>query len=73
MSVSEQMPLADVQNRLSEVVDMLEREHGQVVITKHGIRLPSDCHIASYAGQIAGCGCSTRRGLCSSASAELPV
>ena len=36
MSVSEQMPLADVKNRLSEVVDMLEREHGRVVITKHG-------------------------------------
>ena len=26
MSVSEQMPLADVKNRLSEVVDRLERE-----------------------------------------------
>jgi prevent-host-death family protein len=36
MSVSEQMPLADVKNRLSEVVDRLEREHGRVVITKHG-------------------------------------
>ena len=36
MSVSEQMPLADVKNRLSEVVDLLEREHGRVVITKHG-------------------------------------
>jgi antitoxin YefM len=36
MSVSEQMPLADVKNRLSEVVDKLEREHGRVVITKHG-------------------------------------
>jgi antitoxin YefM len=36
MSVSEQMPQADVKNRLSEVVDMLEREHGRVVITKHG-------------------------------------
>ena len=33
---SEQMPLADVKNRLSEVVDRLEREHGRVVITKHG-------------------------------------
>jgi antitoxin YefM len=29
MSVSEQMPLAEVKNRL-------EREHGRVVITKHG-------------------------------------
>jgi len=36
MSVSEQMPLADVKNRLSEVVDRIEREHGRVVITKHG-------------------------------------
>jgi prevent-host-death family protein len=30
------MPLADVKNRLSEVVDRLEREHGRVVITLHG-------------------------------------
>jgi antitoxin YefM len=36
MLVSEQMPLADVKNRLSEVVGRLEREHGRVVITKHG-------------------------------------
>jgi antitoxin YefM len=36
MSVSEQMSLADVKNRLSEVVDRLGREHGRVVITKHG-------------------------------------
>jgi prevent-host-death family protein len=36
MSVTEQMSLADVKNRLSEVVDRLEREHGRVVITKHG-------------------------------------
>ncbi len=36
VSVSEQMPLADVKNRLSEVVDRMEREHGRVVITKHG-------------------------------------
>jgi len=36
MSASEQMPLADVKNRLSEVVDRLEREHGRVIITKHG-------------------------------------
>jgi len=28
--------LAEVKNRLSEVVDRLEREHGRVVITKHG-------------------------------------
>lgn len=32
----EQLPLADVKNRLSEVVERLEREHGRVVITKHG-------------------------------------
>jgi antitoxin YefM len=36
MSVSEQMPLADVKNHLSEVVDRLQREHGRVVITRHG-------------------------------------
>src|ERR1700689_5249144 len=36
MSVTEQMPLADVKNRLSEVVDRLEREHSRVVIPKHG-------------------------------------
>jgi len=35
-SVSAQMPLAYVKNRLSEVVDRLEREHGRVVITKRG-------------------------------------
>jgi antitoxin YefM len=36
MMPAEQIPLADVKNRLSEVVDRLEREHGRVVITKHG-------------------------------------
>jgi prevent-host-death family protein len=36
MSISEQMSLADVKNRLSEVVERLEREHGRIVITKHG-------------------------------------
>jgi len=30
------MSLADVKNRLSEVVERLEREHGRVVITKYG-------------------------------------
>jgi len=30
------MALADVKNRLSEVVDQIEREHGRVIITKHG-------------------------------------
>jgi antitoxin YefM len=36
MSLVEQMPLKDVKNRLSEVVDKVEREHQRVVITKHG-------------------------------------
>jgi antitoxin YefM len=36
MSSSEHLPLADVKNRLSEVVETLEREHGRVVVTKHG-------------------------------------
>ena len=36
MSVTDHMPLAEVKNRLSEVVDRLEREHGRIVITKHG-------------------------------------
>lgn len=33
---AEHLPLADVKNRLSQVVERLEREHGRVVITKHG-------------------------------------
>lgn len=36
MSTADHMPLAELKNRLSEVVDRLEREHGRVVITKHG-------------------------------------
>jgi antitoxin YefM len=36
MSLAHQMPLADVKNRLSEVVERLEKEHGRVLITKHG-------------------------------------
>jgi len=36
MNVSDHVPLGDAKNRLSEVVDRLEREHGRVVITKHG-------------------------------------
>lgn len=36
MSPSEHVSLADAKNHLSEVVDRLEREHGRVVITKHG-------------------------------------
>ena len=35
-SAAEHLPLADVKNRLSEVVERLEREHGRVIITKHG-------------------------------------
>src|SRR5215467_11102568 len=34
MSGPEQIPLADVKNRLSALVDRVEREHGRVVITK---------------------------------------
>lgn len=30
------LPLAEVKNRLSEVVDRVQREHGRVVITKRG-------------------------------------
>jgi len=36
MSSAEQMSLAEVRNHLSEVVERLEREHGRIVITKHG-------------------------------------
>ena len=36
MSSAEHLPLARVKDRLSEVVDRLEREHGRVVITRHG-------------------------------------
>ena len=36
MQVSQQLPLADVKNRLSEVVDRVQREHDRVVITRHG-------------------------------------
>lgn len=36
MTSTEHLSLADVKNRLSEVVDKLEREHGRVVVTKHG-------------------------------------
>jgi prevent-host-death family protein len=36
MTIAGQMALKDVKNRLSEVVDQVEREHGRVVITKHG-------------------------------------
>jgi antitoxin YefM len=36
MSVDAAMALRDVKNRLSEVVDQVEREHARVVITRHG-------------------------------------
>ena len=36
MQTPDQAPLAQVKNRLSEVVERVEREHGRVVITKHG-------------------------------------
>src|SRR5680860_589271 len=36
MRLSEHLSLADVKNRLSEVVDTVERQHARVVITKHG-------------------------------------
>ena len=36
MSVDSSMPLRDVKNRLSEVVDQVEREHDRVVITRYG-------------------------------------
>ena len=34
--MSQSLPLADVRNRLSEVVDQIQREHERVVITRHG-------------------------------------
>jgi len=36
MSVAEQLPLAEVKNRLSEVVEHVETQHARVTITKHG-------------------------------------
>jgi prevent-host-death family protein len=36
MALSEHASLADVKNRLSEVVARIERQHGRVVITRHG-------------------------------------
>jgi antitoxin YefM len=36
MAAADHVPLADVKNRLSEVVERLEHDHGRVVITKHG-------------------------------------
>lgn len=34
--MAEHISLAEVKNRLSEVVDRIERAHGRVIITKHG-------------------------------------
>jgi len=36
MTLADHLPLAEVKNRLSEVIETLEREHGRVVVTKHG-------------------------------------
>jgi antitoxin (DNA-binding transcriptional repressor) of toxin-antitoxin stability system len=36
ISIADHLPLADVKNRLSEVVDRVETEHARVTITKHG-------------------------------------
>lgn len=36
MNGDELMALKDVKNRLSAVVDKVEREHDRIVITKHG-------------------------------------
>jgi len=34
--MSDTMPLAEVKNRLSEVVEDVERTHRRVILTKHG-------------------------------------
>lgn len=34
--MAEHVPLAEVKNRLSEVVERIQRSHGRVIITKHG-------------------------------------
>lgn len=36
MGAVDRLPLADVKNRLSEVVEQVEVEHARVTITKHG-------------------------------------
>ncbi|WP_068396693.1 type II toxin-antitoxin system Phd/YefM family antitoxin [Kribbia dieselivorans] len=36
MAISPEMALREVKNRLSEVVDQVEREHDRVIITRHG-------------------------------------
>lgn len=36
MSLSEHLPLAELKDHLSKVVERVEHQHGRVVITKHG-------------------------------------
>ena len=36
MSLPEHLPLAEVKNRLSELVERIERERDRLVVTKHG-------------------------------------
>lgn len=36
MTESQHLPLGEVKNRLSEIVERVEREQDRVVITKHG-------------------------------------
>ena len=36
MTVTDHMPLAEVKNRLSEVVEAVEGQHARITITKHG-------------------------------------
>lgn len=36
MSIADRLPLAEVKNRLSEVVEQVENQHARVTITKHG-------------------------------------
>lgn len=36
MALADYVPLGNAKNRLSEYVERVEREHGRVVITKHG-------------------------------------
>jgi len=37
MSLAEQLPLAEVKDRLSEVVEQVQTQHARVTITKHGL------------------------------------
>ena len=36
MALSEHVALGEVKNRLSELVERIQRQHGRIVITKHG-------------------------------------